>query len=66
MKNAFQKGLLTVDNVMTAAESDEYVGFCLGCGEMAYDVEPDARKYQCEFCDERRVYGAEEILLMVA
>ena len=41
-------------------------GFCLACGEEVDGCEPDAREYECESCGERRVYGAEEILLMGA
>ena len=41
-------------------------GFCLACGDEAYSCEPDAREYTCESCDEPQVYGAEEILLMIA
>lgn len=40
------------------------MGGCLSCGELAYGVEPDARKYECEVCGEHSVYGAEELLLM--
>jgi predicted RNA-binding Zn-ribbon protein involved in translation (DUF1610 family) len=38
-------------------------GFCLACGLEAHGVEPDARKYACESCGERQVYGAEELLI---
>lgn len=38
-------------------------GFCLACGERAEGVEPDACMYQCLFCEEKQVYGAEEIIL---
>ena len=50
--------------VMQAIESDENLGFCMACGAQAYEVEPDAREYECETCGERKVYGAEELLLM--
>jgi DNA-directed RNA polymerase subunit RPC12/RpoP len=43
----------------------EYVGFCLACGRKAKGVEPDARKLECAHCHAKRVYGAEEIVLMV-
>lgn len=60
---------LTLDDVMQAAEAQmfdlEDTGFCMNCGEPAYQVEPDARGYTCEFCEEPMVYGAQEILLMV-
>ena len=41
-------------------------GFCLACGAQQDGCEPDARHYECEECEERRVYGAEEILMMGA
>jgi|GEM_PF-1693860 len=43
---------------------DGTIGFCLACGEEAWGVEPDARKYECEGCGRHAVYGAEEIGLM--
>jgi hypothetical protein len=39
-------------------------GFCLACGLEACGVEPDARKYRCEACGARKVYGLEELALM--
>tara|TARA_Y100001963_G_scaffold159623_1_gene264150 strand:- start:260 stop:463 length:204 start_codon:yes stop_codon:yes gene_type:complete len=46
------------------------VGVCHACGEEASGVngwaEPDARRYECECCGERAVYGAEETLVMLA
>lgn len=39
-------------------------GFCVACGAEAYGVEPDARRYECEACGEKRVYGLQEALLM--
>ena len=55
---------ITVDRIMAACESDEHMGFCIACGDEAYEVEPDARRYVCESCDSKSVYGAEELLLM--
>lgn len=43
-------------------EEDQNAGICLACREIAYGIEPDARRYECESCGERKVYGAEEIL----
>ena len=40
------------------------LGFCLGCGNTADGVEPDARKYTCEHCDETLVYGLEELVML--
>ena len=55
--------MLQLDEVLEAAEMDGNIGFCIACGEQAFDVEPDARKYECESCGEHKVYGAEELLL---
>ena len=55
---------VTVDQIMEAIESGENMGFCLACGAEAYGVEPDARKYECEACGAKKVYGAEELLIM--
>lgn len=46
------------------AFSDGSVGFCLACGEEADGVEPDARRYTCEACNQPKVYGLEELLMM--
>lgn len=39
-------------------------GKCRACGEKCDGVEPDARKYKCEACGAREVYGMEELLIM--
>ena len=57
---------ITVDRIMAARESGDSMGFCIACGDEAYGVEPDARRYVCESCDAKAVYGAEELLLMTA
>ncbi len=54
----------SLDEILEAVQRDDGTGFCLACGEEAMNVEPDARGYKCECCDERKVYGAEEILMM--
>lgn len=51
--------------VMKVIETDNTTGFCLACGAQHDGVEPDARRYTCEECDAPKVYGAEEILLMI-
>ena len=56
---------ITIDRILEAVESGEDMGFCLACGDEAYGVEPDARKYECESCGKPKVYGAEELLMMV-
>ena len=57
---------LDADAIMEAAQEDDGRGFCLGCGDEAYNVEPDAREYTCEGCGAPKVYGAEELVLMGA
>jgi hypothetical protein len=58
---------ITVERVAAAAEDGmvglENPGFCLACGADADGCEPDARKYTCEVCGEKAVYGAEECLI---
>lgn len=41
-------------------------GFCLMCGNEAGGCEPDAREYRCEACDAGQVFGAEELLMVIA
>ena len=58
---------ITVERVMEAvkrrATSLDNPGFCLACGEESNKCEPDARRYLCAYCDQRKVYGAEELLM---
>ena len=56
---------LTLDQITQAVESGEYVGFCIACGAQADGVEPDARRYLCDVCDELKVFGAEELIMML-
>lgn len=60
---------ITEDRLATACEAQmfglENPGFCIACGADADGCEPDARNYRCESCGERKVYGAQELLLMV-
>lgn len=55
---------ITEQQIIEAIEADDYIGFCLSCGQEAHGVEPDARKYVCETCGAKKVYGAEECLFM--
>lgn len=56
MKNRIQ---VTMDEV-----EDGTLGVCLACGEIAEGVEPDARGYECDCCEKKKVYGLEEAVLM--
>jgi hypothetical protein len=60
------KQRITFEQLEVAIESDESIGFCLACGAEQSGVEPDARRYPCEVCNELRVYGAQEILVRIA
>lgn len=55
---------ITLDQIMEAVEMDDYIGICVACGHEQEGVEPDARSYSCESCNARKVYGAEELLMM--
>ncbi len=44
--------------------NNEYLGFCLACGNEQGGCEPDARQYECESCGAKKVYGIEELLMM--
>ncbi len=52
------------DAELQQAVAEGSVGFCIACGQEAYGVEPDARKYECEACSESKVYGLEELCIM--
>ena len=56
---------LSVDEILEVAMEDDSQGFCMACGEIADGVEPDARGYKCESCGASKVYGAEELVLMI-
>ena len=61
---------LDIDFIMSLAQESMFgpyggQGICLACGEEATGCEPDARKYECDCCGKRAVYGAEEALLML-
>ncbi len=57
---------VTLERVMDAVEADNNIGICTACGEEQYGCEPDAHEYECESCGEKKVYGAEELLIMMA
>lgn len=61
---------VTEDRIIAAVErshsSLDNPGICVLCGEDAEGCEPDARRYECESCGERGVYGTEELLMRLA
>ena len=52
------------ERLIAMAQSGSNEGICMDCGEEHFGVAPDARKYPCESCGKKAVYGAEEALLM--
>ena len=54
---------VTLQRILDAVNSGEYIGICLACGHEQDGVEPDACRYACDRCDACQVYGAEELLL---
>ena len=54
---------LDLDRIIAACESGDDVGFCIACGEETYGVEPDMRRGVCESCGEKKVFGAQELII---
>ena len=69
MEDSMHKSL-TDERIMEPAERQMFgldnPGFCVACGNEQEGCEPDARRYKCEDCGALKVYGAQELLLMVA
>lgn len=63
LKIALKTQVLNVEDIIEAAGSEDYTGFCVCCGAIHEGVEPDARHYSCEECDEKAVFGAQELLI---
>lgn len=61
---------VTLSRALRLAEESAFgmanPGLCLSCGEDADGCEPDARQYICESCGEPRVFGAEELVMMLS
>lgn len=54
---------ITQSRFEEAVENNE--GLCLSCRQFTADqCEPDARAYECPECGKKKVYGAEEALIM--
>jgi len=56
--------VLELDEMEFSDLESDYSGVCLGCGEIASGVEPDASGYRCEACDAHKVVGLENGVLM--
>lgn len=55
-----------LSKALACCEEDNNEGICLACGAIQAQVEPDARKYTCDECNEDKVYGAEEVILLLS
>ena len=70
LKRSLWHKSLTDDVIVEAVErhnsSLDDPGFCLICGLEHGGVEPDAHNYVCESCGAEQVFGAEELLLVIA
>jgi hypothetical protein len=55
-----------IDAVERQQHDTDNPGFCLRCGAEQEGCEPEAEQYRCESCGQRAVYGAEQVLLMLA
>lgn len=64
-KNVNLHPSITQSRVIEAVKEDDHRGFCIYCGEEASNVEPDARNYTCDACEEPGVFGAEELLFHI-
>ena len=57
-----------VRRTFTLAEIEEAAqdqcGFCIACGAINSEVEPDARRYPCEECEKLKVYGTDSLAEM--
>jgi DNA-directed RNA polymerase subunit M/transcription elongation factor TFIIS len=62
MKTPARKLMFTLEQIQSADE--DQAGFCLACGNEQYGCEPDARRYVCEACGEKQVFGASELVFM--
>ena len=64
MKKPGLKTIIRAAKAATYGDGD-YAGWCVKCWKKAYGVDPDARKCTCENCGADKVYGAEELVLMM-
>ena len=61
---------VTLERVCNVVEASAFnldsPGICIVCGADVDGVEPDAVAYRCDACGDIGVYGAEELLIMLA
>jgi hypothetical protein len=59
-----RRGIITFSLAQIEEASELNAGYCLNCGQMQEQCEPDAREYRCDNCTATKVFGAEEIVIM--
>lgn len=59
----YRRQIVSLDDVLTACENDDAIGFCLTCGTQADGIEPDTLDSECEACGAFRVCGTDELLI---
>ena len=57
-----ERRFFTLAQIEEAAQ--DQCGFCLACGAINTEVEPDARRYPCEECEAEKVYGTDALAEM--
>ena len=50
--------------LIEALELDENRAFCIRCGDTDQTIEPDVERAECECCEQRGLYGAEQLLIL--
>jgi len=63
-KPAYKRIKLTEDTYRML-DSDS-MGVCRACLTPMCECEPDAKKYKCDGCGEKAVYGAQELMMLGA
>ena len=51
-----------LSQLVAVLENDEYLAWCLACGNEFNGYEPDVRNANCESCGEHAVFAAYECL----
>lgn len=55
--------LAAYGDLSRAVDNDLDDGICHNCGHIQSGVEPDARCYPCEECEQDTVFGVEETII---
>ena len=65
MKKAIKSKPLVLKEEEYKLYRDEYAGFCRICWDITNEcgVEPDAERYDCDWCGHKGVYGIEQALM---